>query len=139
MFAERLGLETGWNCHISFSEKTAGLDEHSTMTGGSDVKVEETSDEYLISHEVPSHSEVDDTEISENGNDGHDRGREECDEMVDGGDLNERGEHVDDEPKEEDEVDGKRVTWRDPEGRFPQDILFSVMLYYVGTAGTHIG
>ena len=58
MFAERLGLETGWNCHISFSEKTFGFDDHSTLTAGSEGKMDETADEYLVSRVVPEHDDV---------------------------------------------------------------------------------
>ncbi|XP_028413200.1 transmembrane protein 94-like isoform X2 [Dendronephthya gigantea] len=53
VFAERLGLETGWNCHISFSEKTFGFDEHSTLTAGSEGKVDDTADDFLVTHVTP--------------------------------------------------------------------------------------
>ncbi|XP_046854966.1 transmembrane protein 94-like [Xenia sp. Carnegie-2017] len=57
VFAERLGLETGWNCHISFNEKNAGFDEHSTVTAGSDGKMEDTADEFVVSHVLPAHDD----------------------------------------------------------------------------------
>ena len=111
MFAERLGLETGWNCHISFSEKSAVFDEHSTLTGGSEGKVEDTGDEFGMSHRISGQSEHVQSETFEQGElDCSEDGNEKVDEQV----LN---EHVeiggDQEMVEEEEEVEKRVKWDD--------------------------
>ena len=115
VFAERLGLETGWNCHISFSEKTAGFDEHSTLTGGSDGKLDETADDYLVSHEAPAHS--DGAEVMKEDEMCDDEENEEG-KQVDEMNLIELGGAVDDVEVTGDEENGKKVKWRESEGRF---------------------
>ncbi|CAB3988135.1 Hypothetical predicted protein [Paramuricea clavata] len=136
VFAERLGLETGWNCHISFSERSVGLDEHSTLTTVSEGKMEETADEYLVSHVTPAH----DDDVMGHGDDvtDHDDVTGPDDAMVHDDDVTRynddvtghvsegddeegrSGEHEDafeDAPKNEDMEIEKRVKWQDSEDR----------------------
>ena len=124
VFAERLGLETGWNCHISFSERSFGLDEHSTLTTVSEGKMEETADEYLVSHVTSAH---DDEDTFDNNDVAIQDDDVICHVTVRDDGAGESGEHEDifeDLPKNEETEIEKKVKWQDSEGTWPR--MFSV-------------
>ena len=96
-----MGLETGWNCHISFSEKTPGFDEHSTLTAGSEGKIDETADEYIVSHVTPAHDDDVTGNVAEGDNEG-----QSC----------EHEDIFEDIPQNEEIESDKKVKWQDSEG-----------------------
>ena len=119
VFAERLGLETGWNCHISFCERSFGLDEQSTLTTVSEAKTEETADEYLVSHVTPAHDDDaiandDDTPDDDDDVIGHVSIGDDHDEE---GQTGEHEDTLEDVPKNEDLEIEKKVKWQDSEVR----------------------